>query len=131
VRPGAAAASDDATDRWLSEQIHDRIAEQRREEEARSNAEAYRQAVEREREQAEMRERVVEREVYYGNPYGRSRYGYGGYGTHRSYGFFPWNTLLYGGLGAVIGHQSGHRDRGLAIGAGVGLLFDTLGARRW
>ena len=40
----------------------------------------------------------------------------------------PWSTLFYGGLGAVIGHQYGHRDRGLAIGAGFGLLQDSL---RW
>lgn len=41
---------------------------------------------------------------------------------------FPINTLFYGGLGAVIGHQYGRRDRGLAIGAGLGLLHDVL---RW
>ncbi|HMQ21551.1 MAG TPA: hypothetical protein PKE00_03625 [Planctomycetota bacterium] len=39
---------------------------------------------------------------------------------------FPINTLFYGGLGAVIGHQYGRRDRGLAIGAGLGLLHDVL-----
>ena len=38
-------------------------------------------------------------------------------------GFF---VLL--GLGAIIGHQSGHRDEGAAIGAGIGLLFDLA---RW
>ena len=41
---------------------------------------------------------------------------------------FPWNTAVGAGLGAIIGHQSGRRDRGAAIGAGVGLLFDIA---RW
>lgn len=41
---------------------------------------------------------------------------------------FPWNTAIGAGLGAVIGHQSGRRDRGAAIGAGIGLLFDLA---RW
>jgi hypothetical protein len=41
---------------------------------------------------------------------------------------FPWNTAVGAGIGAIIGHQSGRRDRGAAIGAGVGLLFDMF---RW
>jgi hypothetical protein len=130
TRPERGETGDDATDRWLSEQIQGRIVEERREEEARSNAEAHRQAVER--EQREVRGRTIEREIYYGDPYDRGAY-YGRYHAYprRSYGFFPWNTVFYGGLGAVIGHQSGRRDRGLAIGAGLGLLLDTFRASRW
>ena len=37
---------------------------------------------------------------------------------------FPINTLLGAGVGAIIGHQSGRRDRGALIGGGVGLLLD-------
>jgi hypothetical protein len=37
---------------------------------------------------------------------------------------FPWSTAAGAGLGAIIGHQSGHRGEGAAIGAGLGLLFD-------
>ncbi len=37
-------------------------------------------------------------------------------------------TLLGAGIGAIIGHQSGRRDKGAAIGAGIGLLLDA--ARR-
>lgn len=41
---------------------------------------------------------------------------------------FPWHTAVGAGLGAVIGHQYGHRSRGAWIGAGTGLLFDL---HRW
>ena len=34
------------------------------------------------------------------------------------------NTLLFGTLGGVIGHQSGHRDEGILLGAGYGLFRD-------
>jgi len=34
------------------------------------------------------------------------------------------NTLFWGGLGAVIGHQSGHAGRGAIIGAGFGHMVD-------
>jgi hypothetical protein len=44
--------------------------------------------------------------------------------TRRARSTFPWNTAVGAGLGAIIGHQSGRRDRGAAIGAGIGLLFD-------
>ncbi|MEE8142827.1 MAG: hypothetical protein V3T77_06985 [Planctomycetota bacterium] len=48
---------------------------------------------------------------------------------YHSYDRFPLgNTLLYGTLGGILGHQSGHRDRGIWIGAGYGLLRDLL---RW
>lgn len=39
---------------------------------------------------------------------------------------FPSNTLLFGTLGAVIGHQSDHRDEGLLIGGTYGLLLDMM-----
>lgn len=41
---------------------------------------------------------------------------------------FPWHTAVGAGLGAVIGHQSGHRSEGAWIGAGYGLLLDLA---RW
>jgi hypothetical protein len=41
---------------------------------------------------------------------------------------FPWHTAVGAGLGAVIGHQSGHRSEGAWIGAGYGLLLDIA---RW
>ena len=37
---------------------------------------------------------------------------------------FPINTALGAGLGAIIGNQSGHSERGAWIGSGVGLLLD-------
>lgn len=37
------------------------------------------------------------------------------------------NTVLYGTLGGIIGHQSDHRDEGILIGAGYGLLLDLFG----
>lgn len=55
--------------------------------------------------------------------YDRIRYG----GPQFSYvpAFSP-AVLLGAGIGAVIGHQSGHKWEGAAIGAGAGLLFDWL-----
>lgn len=41
---------------------------------------------------------------------------------------FPVNTVVGAGIGAVIGHQSHHRNRGALIGGSVGLLFDLA---RW
>lgn len=35
------------------------------------------------------------------------------------------SVLLGAGIGAIIGHQSGHRTRGAVIGAAAGLLFDS------
>lgn len=126
--PAVDGTSDAATDRWLSEQIGTRIEEERQEQQARTNAEAYRRA----ERQSRQRERVIERRTVYESPYyERPYYDDGDVYRRHSYGFFPWNTLFFGGLGAVIGHQSGHRDRGLAIGAGVGLLLDTARASRW
>lgn len=43
-------------------------------------------------------------------------------------GRFPINTAVGAGIGAIIGHQRGRRDRGALIGGGVGLLFDL---NRW
>ncbi len=90
---------------------------------------------------------TVERTVYVDRPTFYSDM-YAGYGTgdYRGYGYdeygqplyvqpyyyrsrghrstFPVNTAIGAGIGAIIGHQSHHRDRGAAIGAGIGLLFD-------
>ena len=44
----------------------------------------------------------------------------------RTESFGIGNTLLFGTLGGVIGHQSGRRDEGILIGAGYGLLRDLL-----
>ena len=41
---------------------------------------------------------------------------------------FPVNTVVGAGLGAIIGHQRGRRDRGALIGGSIGLLFDL---SRW
>lgn len=41
---------------------------------------------------------------------------------------FPVSTVIGAGVGAVIGHQRGHRGRGALIGSGIGLLFDL---HRW
>jgi len=43
--------------------------------------------------------------------------------------YFPFVSryvLLGAGVGAIIGHQSGHRTRGAFIGAGAGLLLDSM-----
>jgi hypothetical protein len=39
-------------------------------------------------------------------------------------GWFPINTAVGAGVGAIIGHQSGRRGRGALLGASTGLLFD-------
>lgn len=38
--------------------------------------------------------------------------------------FFPVNTALGAGVGAILGHQSRHRGRGALIGGSLGLLLD-------
>lgn len=38
--------------------------------------------------------------------------------------WFPANTFVGAGVGAILGHQHGHRHRGALIGAGAGLLLD-------
>jgi len=94
----------------------------------------------------EVVERIVERPVYvresggyydpyYYEPYSYRPYYYGAYGHYGSYGnrsyrhtTFPVHTALGAGIGAIVGHQSGHRGRGAWIGGGLGLLMD-LGSR--
>jgi len=60
-------------------------------------------------------------------------YGGGGYGfSGPDMSLFPFvsDTVLLGaGVGAIIGHQSGHRTRGALIGAGAGFLLDRLAWR--
>ena len=50
------------------------------------------------------------------------------YVRHNSRYDFPANTLLYGTLGGIIGHQSKDRDKGILIGGTYGLLLDLM---RW
>ncbi len=38
--------------------------------------------------------------------------------------WFPVNTLIGAGVGAIIGNQNGSSGRGATIGSGIGLLFD-------
>jgi len=53
----------------------------------------------------------------------------GTYVAERRYDPFPFaNTLIFGTLGGIIGHQSDDRDEGILIGAGYGLLLDLM---RW
>jgi hypothetical protein len=82
-------------------------------------------------------EHVVERPVYVREPLDPywHQYDYGGYAypASRPYDYhrrttFPAGTVLGAGLGAIIGHQSGHRGRGAWIGGSLGYLFD-LGSR--
>ena len=74
-------------------------------------------------------ERIVEQPVYvqervvYADGYYQPYY-YGSYQRRSHYSSFPLNTALGAGVGAIIGHQSGHRGRGAWIGGGLGLLFD-------
>jgi hypothetical protein len=110
--------SDDAADRWLTEQVAKAIDKEIRERDA-ARQEAEQRVVEEQARSAVMERRVYDRYYGWSEPYRRDR--------SPAY-YFPWNTVTYGGLGAIIGHQSGHRDRGLAVGAGIGLLFDML---RW
>ena len=123
LRDGFGNYSDAAAERLLDEKIAAELAReiQQHDEELRRlelEAEAQRAAAER----AAAERRVAYRR--YGR-YGRTRYG----DYRRRQSFVPLNTLFYGGLGAIIGNQSGHRDRGLAIGAGFGLLQDVLNMR--
>ncbi|MGH7143546.1 MAG: hypothetical protein ACREJ2_05350 [Planctomycetota bacterium] len=41
-----------------------------------------------------------------------------------------YNVVVFGALGGIIGHQVGHRDEGIAIGASYGLLHDLACDRR-
>ncbi len=69
---------------------------------------------------------VVERVVYVREPTRQEReYEQEYRREHERYkSKFPWHTAAGAGLGAVIGHQSGRRDEGALIGAGVGFLMD-------
>ncbi|MEM7164937.1 MAG: hypothetical protein AAF581_05695 [Planctomycetota bacterium] len=51
---------------------------------------------------------------------------YHGHRYHHRDHFSLGNTLFFGTLGGIIGHQSDHRDEGILIGAGYGLLRDLL-----
>ncbi|MFN0059375.1 MAG: hypothetical protein ACKVX7_13045 [Planctomycetota bacterium] len=50
-----------------------------------------------------------------------------GHNRHHRDGINLGRTLLYGTVGGIIGHQSGHRDEGILWGVGLGLLEDVLG----
>lgn len=100
-------------------------------------AEKVAEALAREIQKRDEEDRRREAEVEIARERARAAESMRGYRYHDVYGYeqnrfdrtpIPWNTLFYGGLGAVIGHQYGRRDRGLAIGAGFGLLNDML---RW
>lgn len=52
------------------------------------------------------------------------------YEQRRSQRVGLFNTVVFGTLGGIIGHQSGHRDEGIAIGAAYGLLHDIAHATR-
>lgn len=126
----AAPTNEEATSAWL-----DRTIEARRAANPDVPPEPMYQTIER--------TVYVDRPVYYRSSYDdyRSGYGYGYrssyyddcgqpryapyyYGSYRHRSTFPVNTVLGAGVGAIIGHQSHHRDRGAAIGAGIGLLLD-------
>lgn len=103
--------NDDASARMLEEKI----------------AAALAREIEERDERARAHQRALEAARAYGEAYARV-YRDGGVpaaGFGRDAPPVPWNTLLFGGLGAVIGHQYGRRDRGLAIGAGYGPLNDV------
>lgn len=51
--------------------------------------------------------------------------------SYRSLPLLSNRVLLGAGIGAIIGHQSGHRTEGAVIGAAAGLLLDWHFGRRW
>lgn len=67
----------------------------------------------------------VDRHAYHHEVYDDGYYVRSPYASRST---FPWHTAVGAGLGAVIGHQSGHRSEGAWIGAGYGLLLDLC---RW
>lgn len=111
------ATDEDATKAWLQQTADDRRAA-----DTTSAPVPLQQTV------------FVDRPIYterYVDPYG---YGYDAYG-HPVYGYgygyescrqsdFPVNTVVGAGIGAIVGHGSKHQGRDIAIGAGIGLLFD-------
>jgi len=64
---------------------------------------------------------VVRQYGYY--PYGMATYRYGSRYPGRNPDHYL-NTVFWGGMGAIIGHQSGHTARGAIIGAGAGHMVD-------
>ena len=95
---------DSAAQRLLEEKVAQALAleiQRRDDEDRRREAE-----VEIARARARANEAAADA---YGNRYYHDVYGYrdARRGVDRSTPF-PWNTLFYGGLGAVIGHQSGN-----------------------
>ena len=118
TRPDAFGTySDEAADRWLTQQVAAAIEAEIRRRDAERRAEQRREEA-RQAQQWDQQSVEQTMQTYY--PYAHHE--------RRPGSYVPWNTMLYGGLGAVIGHQSGHKGGGFAIGAGVGLLHDLL---RW
>lgn len=107
---------DDAAERMLDEKIAAALAREIQERDAEDRRLEAEVEIARARAEAIANYRAAD-------PYRARRYA-----RRDDRSAMPWNTLFYGGLGAVIGHQYGKRDRGLAIGAGFGLLQDAL---RW
>ncbi|MBK8099905.1 MAG: glycine zipper 2TM domain-containing protein [Planctomycetes bacterium] len=113
-----------ATQAWLQQQIERRRAE---------NPEP--EPIYRYVEQIVEHPVYVERPVYPSDPYsyrglGWDECGEPVYVARRRWHHapdcspFPIHTALGAGIGAIIGHQSHHRDRGALIGGGLGLLLD-------
>ena len=116
-RPPVSTTDDMASDRFLREEML------RQEEQARWAERQRAEAAQRAQPQVVERTVYVDRYYpYYDGPYER-RY------DRRSYSTFPAATILGGTVGGIIGHQSHHTGRGIAIGSGVGLLVDVLGSR--
>jgi len=81
--------------------------------------------VEGTRESLPQRQSWPERRGYTNyDDYLRYRTSYRPYRRNR----FPINTAVGAGIGAIIGHQHGRRDRGALIGGSWGLLMDL---SRW
>ena len=78
-------------------------------------------AVERLADERQLGYQPADQDPYAYRPY----YHYGAYGRSEPPGTtFPLHTALGAGVGAIIGHQSGHRSEGAWIGGGLGLLMD-------
>ena len=113
--PRFGQTTDEASDEYLTRRIASELEREVREREQRQAEE------ERRRQEFEQQQQQQQQETVYGaryTPYYAERPGY----------YFPWHTVLGGTIGGVIGHQSGHRDEGILIGASIGLLNDCL---RW
>jgi hypothetical protein len=108
--PRFGQTTDEASDEYLTRRIASELEREVREREQRQAEE------ERQRQQFEQEQQQQQQETVYGARGERPGY------------YFPWHTVLGGTIGGVIGHQSGHRDEGILIGASIGLLNDCL---RW